>query len=146
MIDIENTITYLLTPVSNGYWTNLEKAMNEIKLHSGQVFVLISLWKQDGQSQVELSKNLNLAPPTVNKMVKSLAASGFVRSQRGTTDTRLVRVFLTDKGTEIKSFIEEQWLKLEVQTLSNFTETEKLILFQLFGKLKENLTGNVATE
>ncbi len=123
MSNIGNTITYLLTPVSNAYWANLEKAMNEINLHSGQVFVLISLWKQDGQSQIELSKNLNLAPPTVNKMVKSLVESSFVRSQRGKTDTRIVRVFLTDKGNEIKSLIEEQWLKLEIQTLLNFTET-----------------------
>ncbi len=145
MIDIENTITFLLTPISNAYWANLEKAMNEIKLHSGQVFVLISLWKQDGQSQIELSKNLNLAPPTVNKMVKNLVKSGFVRSQRGEKDTRIVRVFLTDKGYEIRSLIEERWLKLETRTLLDFTETEKLILFQLFGKLKENLKGKVAT-
>lgn len=142
MIDIENTLTYLLTPISNAYWVNLEKAMNEINLHSGQVFVLISLWKQDGQSQIELSKNLNLAPPTVNKMVKSLVETDFVRSQRGTTDTRLVQVFLTDKGNEYRSLIEEQWLKLEVRTLMSFTETERLILFQLFGKLKENLLNN----
>lgn len=145
MSNIENSLTYLLTPIANAYWVNLEKAMNEIKLHSGQVFVLISLWKQDGQSQIQLSKNLNLAPPTVNKMVKNLVDSGFARSQRGKTDTRIVRVFLTDKGNEIRSLIEEQWLKLETRTLLNFTETEKLILFQLFGKLKENLIGNVAT-
>lgn len=146
MTNIEETITYLLTPVSNAYWTNLEKAMNEIELHSGQVFVLLSLGKQDGQSQIELSKNLNLAPPTVNKMIKSLIEGGFVRSQRGKTDTRIVRVFLTDKGSEIKHLIEEQWQKLEARTLLNFTETERLILFQLFGKLKENLTANVAAE
>lgn len=146
MNDIENTLTYLLTPISNAYWSNLEKAMNEIKLHSGQVFVLISLWKQDGQSQIELSKNLGLTPPTVNKMVKSLNESGFVISQRGKTDTRIVRVFLTDKGIQIRNLIEEQWLKLETQTLQNFTETEKLILFQLFKQLRTNLTGNVAAE
>lgn len=142
MIDIENTLTYLLTPISNAYWVNLEKAMNEINLHSGQVYVLISLWKQDGQSQIELSKNLNLAPPTINKMVKSLVESGFVRSQREENDTRIVRAFLTAKGNEYRSLIEEQWLKLEVRTLLSFTETERLILFQLFGKLKENLLNN----
>lgn len=146
MIEIENTLTYLLTPVSNVYWTNLEKALKTINLHSGQVFVLISLWKEDGQSQIQLSKNLNLAPPTVNKMVKSLVDSGFVVSQRGKTDTRFVYIFLTDKGKEIKSLVQEQWFKLETQILSNFTETEKLILIQLFAKLKENLIGNVATE
>ena len=70
MIDFENTITYLLTPISNAYWAKLEKSMNEINLHSGQVFVLVALWKQDGQSQIELSKNMNVAPPTVNKCKK----------------------------------------------------------------------------
>ena len=146
MIDFKNTITYLLTPISNAYWANLEKAMNEINLHSGQVFVLVALWKQDGQSQIELSKNMNVAPPTVNKMVKSLIESGFIRSQRDTKDTRIVRIFLTKKGNDCKNLIEEQWLKLEVQILSNFTETEKLILFDLFGKLKKNLTGNLSTQ
>ncbi len=146
MIDFENTITYLLTPISNAYWANLEKAMNEINLHSGQVFVLVALWKQDGQSQIELSKNINVAPPTVNKMVKSLVESGFIRSQRDTKDTRIVRIFLTKKGIDCKNLIEEQWLKLEVQIISNFTETEKLILFDLFGKLKKNLKGNLPTQ
>ena len=146
MINFENTITYLLTPISNAYWANLEKAMNEINLHSGQVFVLVALWKQDGQSQIELSKNMNVAPPTVNKMVKSLIESGFIRSQRDTKDTRIVRIFLTKKGNDCKNLIEEQWLKLEVQILSNFTETEKLILFDLFGKLKKNLTGILLTQ
>ena len=146
MIDFENTITYLLTPISNAYWANLEKAMNEISLHSGQVFVLVALWKQDGQSQIELSTNLNLAPPTVNKMVKNLVESGFIRSQRDTKDTRIVRIFLTEKGNNCKNLIEEQWVKLEVQTLSNLTETEKLILFDLFGKLKKNLIGNLSTQ
>lgn len=146
MIDFENTITYLLTPISNAYWVNLEKAMNEINLHSGQVFVLVALWKQDGQSQIELSTNLNLAPPTVNKMVKNLVESGFIRSQRDTKDTRIVRIFLTEKGNNCKNLIEEQWVKLEVQTLSNLTETEKLILFDLFGKLKKNLIGNLSTQ
>ena len=146
MIDFKNTITYLLTPISNAYWANLEKAMNDINLHSGQVFVLVALWKQDGQSQIELSKNMNVAPPTVNKMVKSLIESGFIQSQRDTKDTRIVRIFLTKKGNDCKNPIEEQWLKLEVQILSNFTETEKLILFDLFGKLKKNLTGKLSTK
>lgn len=145
MNDIENTLTYLLTPVSNAYWSNLEKAMNEIQLHSGQVFVLITLWKQDGQSQIEISKNLNLAPPTVNKMVKNLIENGFVKSQRGKKDSRLVRIFLTEQGNDCKNLIENQWSELEARTLSNFTETEKLILFQLFGKLKENLQSDITT-
>ena len=113
--------------------------MNEINLHSGQVFILIALFNEDGQSQIELSENLNLAPPTVNKMVKKLIENNFLFTKPDNDDGRILRTFLTQKSLESKNLIEEQWLKIETQILLDFTETEKLILFQLFDKLKKNL-------
>ncbi len=138
-MNLQNTITYLLTPISNAYWSKLETAMNQIELHSGQIFVLISLWENDGQSQVELAANLNLSPPTVNKMVKNLAHSGFIKMQDCEQDGRVVRIHLTKKGIDIRQPVEEHWQKLETDILTDFSETEKLILFQLFGKLQNNL-------
>lgn len=146
MIDFEKTLTYLLTPISNSYWSMLEKSMIEINLHSGQVFILISLFKEDGQSQIELSKNLNLAPPTVNKMIKSLVDSNFVMTKNDSEDGRVLRTFLTRKSFDSKSLIEKQWVKIETQIFLNFTETEKLILFQLFDKLGKNLIDETAAE
>lgn len=146
MNELENTLTYLLTPIGNAYWSILEKSMNDINLHSGQVFILISLFSNDGQSQIEISKNLNLAPPTVNKMIKSLIENGIVEGRKDDNDGRIMRIFLTEKGFEFESLIKEQWLKVETQLLLNFTETEKLILFQLFNKLKMNLIGNAVIE
>lgn len=146
MVELENTITYLLTPISNSYWTKLEKAMNEINLHSGQVFVLLSLFKEDGQSQIELSRNLNLAPPTVNKMVKNLIEDDFVFTKNDEDDGRILRTFLTQKSFDSRSLIEDQWLRIETQIFIDFTETEKLILFQLFGKLEKNLNGEIDGE
>lgn len=143
MIDFENSVTYVLTQLAIAYRTYLEKAMGEIGLHSGQIFVLISLWKSDGQSQIDLVKNLNLTAPTVNKMIKSLITSGYVECCKCPSDGRLMRVFLTDKGIECQSSVAEQWSKLEVQSFSNLTDTEKLVLWQLFGKLKENLSQNI---
>jgi DNA-binding MarR family transcriptional regulator len=117
--------------------------MNAIGLHSGQIFVLISLWKKDGQSQIELVNNLALTAPTVNKMVKSLIRSGFIECRKCSSDGRLMRVFLTDKGIECQSLAAEQWSKIESQSYSNLTETEKLVLSQLFLKLKENLSRDI---
>ncbi len=143
-MDFENTVTYDLTQLAIAYRTYLERAMNEIGLHSGQIFVLISLWKADGQSQVELVKNLNLTPPTINKMVKSLMTGGFVECCKCENDGRVMRVYLTNKGREIEILVAEKWNKLETQSYSNLTETEKLVLSQLFIKLKENLSKNIA--
>jgi len=144
-MDFENSAIYLMTQLGLACRSSLEKSMNEVGLHSGQIFILIALWKTDGQSQIDLVKNLNVAPPTVNKMIKSLSGKNFVESCRCGTDGRIMRVFLTDKGRQYQSLVVEQWRKLEAQSFINLTETEKLILFQIFGKLKENLGKNFAT-
>ena len=140
MNETTNTVTYVLTPISNSYWLLLERGMQKVNLHSGQVFVLLALLKTDGQSQIELSKYLNLAAPTVNKMIKSLLRKGFVRTEKDISDGRIVKIFITPEGLNCQEHIELQWQEIERKLLLNFTETEKLILFQLLDKLKNNLS------
>jgi len=141
-MNIENSLTYLLTQISTSHQNILQKVMNEIGLQRGQVFVLISLWKINGQSQIDLVNQLNLTAPTINKMVGNLIKNGFVECKKCSQDSRMMRVYLTEKSVQIKSAVEEKWLKSETQSFAFLTETEKLILTQLFGKIKENLDKN----
>lgn len=141
MYEFETTATYLLTQFAVAYRTSLEKILNEIGLHSGQIFVLIALWQADGQSQIDLVKNLKLSAPTVNKMIKSLQNGGFVECRKCSTDGRLMKVFLTEQGVGCQSAVAERWAKIEDESFSNLTAMEKLIMLQLFGKIKENLDG-----
>ena len=141
-MDFENSVVYTMTQLALAYRSFLEKSMNEVGLHSGQIFILIALWKTDGQSQVDLVKNLNVSPPTVNKMIKSLLTKDFVETRKCGSDARIMRVFLTDKGRRYQSLVAEQWRKLEAQSFANLTEIERLLLFQLFDKLKANLGKN----
>lgn len=145
-MNLTNSINYLFSEVTNLFWNRLEKSMIESGLHSGQIFILIALWNEDGQIQVDLSKSLNLSPPTINKMVKSLQSNGYVSTRRSKTDGRKVRVFLTDKGSAVRKNVEEQWEKLENDFFSPLTETERLILRQIFDKLKEAHLPSVAAD
>lgn len=140
-INFENSISYLLAQVTTGHKNRLEKKMTEIGLHSGQVFVLFELWKQDGQSQVRLAERLNVAPPTVFKMLKGLSDSKFLYCAKDEDDGRTTRAYLLDKGEEIRELIEDQWHELEKETLANLTEIERLILSQLLGKMRDNYFG-----
>ena len=113
--------------------------MNKIGLHYGQVFVLISLWKNDGQSQSELAKELILSPPTINKMVKSLSGGGFVESRQSDKDNRIMHVFLTKKGRESNESVVEIFESIQSDFFAALTETERLMFTQLCEKLKESL-------
>lgn len=136
---INASVSYLLNQVSTVYYAKLEKSLNAIGLHYGQIFVLISLWEKDSQTQKELADNISVSPPTVNKMIKSLERNGFISSKRCSIDTRSVRISITQKGIEIRTEVEAVWLKLEQDIFSTLTETEKLILFQIMQKMKDNL-------
>lgn len=137
-MDFEESVSFLLAKVSTAYRNSLEKSMDEIGLHGGQVFVLFELWRQDGLRQIDLAERLGLSPPTVNKTLKGLIDGGFVTRDRVEDDARSTRIFLTREGKVIREAIEEQWQALEEETLVNLTDTEKLMLFQLLKKLRES--------
>ena len=140
-MEFEKSINYLFNQVFNAYRADLEFELNQINLHSGQVFVLIALWGTDGLSQTDIAKKLNLSTPTINKMIKSLTDSDFVFSKKSESDGRVTEIFLTDKGRDVKDQVIEIWRKLEVEIYSNITETEKMIFFQLLEKTRDNLIG-----
>jgi DNA-binding MarR family transcriptional regulator len=71
-------------------------------------------------------------------MVARMAEAGFVDLKKCEKDGRLMRVYLTEKGSEIKQSVEEQWLKLEESMFSEFSETEKLMFSLLLKKIKKS--------
>ncbi len=138
-MEFNKSINYLFNQVFNAYRANLETELNKINLHSGQIFVLICLWKSDGLSQTDIARELNLSTPTVNKMIKSLIEGDFITSKKSENDGRATEIFLTDKGLEIQSDVAEIWKNLETDIYSNLTETEKMIFLQLLEKTRDNL-------
>ena len=140
-IKFEDTVSFRLAKVTTAFRTSLEKYMGAIGLHGGQTFVLLELWKQDGLRQIDLASRLALSAPTVNKMIKGLIEVNLVTRSRLDDDARSTRIFLTDSGREIREQIEAQWLEMEESCLTGMTETERLVLFDLLGKLRNTYTG-----
>ncbi len=137
----DQTVSYLLWRVATAHKNYLEKQLDDVGLHGGQLFVLFALWRSDGRRQVDLAKELGIAPPTVNKTLIGLIEGGFVTRDRLEDDARSTRIFLTDQGHQAQSVIEAQWLEIEEQLLTQFTETERLVLFEVLSKLKHFYFG-----
>jgi DNA-binding MarR family transcriptional regulator len=140
-IKFEDTVSYRLAKVTTSFRNSLERHMSSIGLHGGQIFLLLELWKEDGLRQIDLAKRLSLAAPTVNKMLKGLIEINLITRSREDSDGRSTRIFLTDLGYRMRADVEEQWLELEQNSLAAITETERLVLFELLGKLRIAYTG-----
>jgi DNA-binding MarR family transcriptional regulator len=132
----DKTVSYLLWKVATAHKNHLQKRLDEVGLHGGQLFVLFELWKRDGRRQVDLAKELGIAPPSVNKTLTGLIEGGFVTRDRFEDDARSTRIYLTEQGNDARKVIEAQWLEIEEEILTELTETERLVLFDLLTKLK----------
>ncbi len=141
MIKFEETVSFRLAKVTTAFRNSLERHMGQIGLHGGQIFVLLELWKEDGLRQIDIASRLSLSAPTVNKMLKGLIEINLVTRSRTDDDARSTRIFLTKKGQQMRGEIEAQWLELEESCLTGLTETERLVLFDLLGKLRTTYTG-----
>jgi DNA-binding MarR family transcriptional regulator len=135
----DESISYLLARVSIAHRKMLERTALRIGLHSGQIFVLMELWKKDGLRQVDLAARLAIAPPTVNKILGGLLEGDFVTRSKYEDDARSTRIFLTDKGTDARERLEAEWDILEEETTINLTDTEVIMLKQLLARLLEHV-------
>lgn len=145
-IKFEETVSYLLAKVTTAYRTALERHMGAIGLHGGQTFVLLELWNEDGLRQVDIARRLSLSAPTVNKMLKGLIEINLVTRARPDDDARSTRIYLTDKGLEIREDVERRWIDLEEECLRGLTETERLVLLDVLRKLRNTYTGHALAE
>ena len=140
-MEIKQTVSFSLSNISVSYRNLLEKLMDEIGLHGGQVYVLNELWEHDGQSQAEIMKSLAVSAPTITKMISSLVSASFIQTKKCKNDARLTRVYLTKKGKVIQPLVLAQWAKLEEIALKNFSDTEKVLVSLLLEKLKNNFSS-----
>ncbi|HZL65308.1 MAG TPA: MarR family transcriptional regulator, partial [Thermoleophilia bacterium] len=74
------------------------RTMAETGTHPGQAMCLRLLTVNDGISQRDLADVLNVARPTVTRMLQGMEKAGLIERRADEADQRLTRVFLTGAG------------------------------------------------
>jgi DNA-binding MarR family transcriptional regulator len=108
-------------------------------VRSGQQFILMVLWDEDGLSPGELARRLGLATPTVTKATHRMEAAGLVVRKPHPTDRRLVRIHLTRRGTALRKELDQEMYALSERCLATFTDDERARFVELLDRLRTNL-------
>lgn len=132
----------LLGEVIRLHFSLSHKTLEKEGLYPGQPPLLYALYDNDGLSQKELAKKLNLKPATITVMIKRLEKSGFIKRTSDENDQRISRIHLTEKGihacVELKAIVTD----IDNVCLDNFTEKEIASLKELLNKVKNNLKNH----
>ncbi len=141
-IHVEQSLSFLLIQICKAHRSTAEQNLNCIGLHAGQEMFMMQLWEEDGQTQSQLAERLGVQPPTVNKMLSRMEASGLVTRRMDAEDNRVSRVYLTEASQQKQREVEEAWAQLEQRTLANLTLDERVVLRRLLLQVHANLTGS----
>jgi DNA-binding MarR family transcriptional regulator len=109
-------------------------------LYRGQPRMLRALWKEEGLTHTELSRQLRVQPATITKMIQRMEKAGFVERRHDPDDQRVSRVYLTESGQAVREGVQQVWRRLEEEAFAGFTEEEGVLLRQFFLRMRDNLT------
>ena len=104
---------------------NLDERLRPYGIGSGQFYVLMPLFCEDGINQDAITRIIQVDKASVTRAVQKLVDEGYVVRKRDETDRRSCRVFLTKKGRAIQpamTMIAQDWEDL---LLSGFDPVER---------------------
>lgn len=103
--------------------------------------ILMRLSFGDGLTQLELSQETKLKPPTVSVALKRMETEGYVYRESDPDDLRITRVWLTEKGKALDQSTEERFRIAEEKMMQGFTAEESRLLCRMLLRIRNNLAG-----
>jgi MarR family transcriptional regulator, organic hydroperoxide resistance regulator len=101
-LTLDEQLCFAVYSAAHAFTAAYKPALEPLGLTYPQYLVLMVLWERDGQSVKEVGQKLFLDSGTLTPLLKRLEAAGFVRRQRDKADERVVRIFLTDQGRDVR--------------------------------------------
>ena len=128
------------------YYSRIQSQLAEVGLYRGQPPILMLLYKNDGMSQKEMARALNLSPATMTVTLKRMEKAGLVLREMDEHDQRILRVRLSEKGREMCETGESRIGVVTAELLEGFTLEEQQQLNEYLGRIARNMERVVEKE
>ena len=102
-----------------------DEAMSPHGVRVGQNLLLEVLWSDDGLTPGELAGRLRVTTPTVVNAATRMETAGLVTRRRDSSDARLVRLYLTEKGRAAQEPVQAARAELERRATAELTDSER---------------------
>jgi DNA-binding MarR family transcriptional regulator len=110
--------------------------------HFGKGIIIDILTDNDGISQNDLAKQLNIRPQSMSEALNKLCEDGIVEKRPNENDKRGSLVYLTEEGRRIASGMVKGRLRFAKEFFEPLSEEEQLQLYGLLEKLVNAKSGS----
>ncbi|SDY77401.1 MarR family transcriptional regulator [Bacillus sp. 166amftsu] len=100
--------------------------------------IMMILWEKDGITQKEIAEKAYRDETTVGRMIYNLEKKGFIQRLQDKKDRRFLRVYVTEKGIDIKSEVYSVSIESEKKVTQGLSEEEMIFLNEILYKIFKN--------
>src|SRR3712207_3236037 len=133
-------VSHLVIRVARAHWLVASSLLQRLGLYPGQELLLMRLWENDHQLQVELAKTLRVDPSTVTRTLQTLERQGLLTRRPSEHDGRAMVVSLTEAGRDLREQVEQLWAELDSITTKGMTERNIGDAIRLMRRMEANLS------
>jgi DNA-binding MarR family transcriptional regulator len=117
------------------------RLLRDSGLRPGQELVLMALWRDGPQRQVDLVTSLDSDAPTMARSITRLERAGLVARRPSPTDRRAVIVEATPAALPLRAKVEHAWGELERLTAGALSAPRQAEILDALAALEANLTA-----
>jgi DNA-binding MarR family transcriptional regulator len=137
--DLGQSLGFLVAQLAKKMTAEFNSLLAEHGLTTTQWGVLACLWREDGLTQLEISRRTGIDAATLTEMLKRMATRGLVRRERDPHNNRYQRVYLAVHDADLRDTISSLAAGVNEHAFTGFTPTDRARLITLIGRALANL-------
>lgn len=137
-----DSLGYQIGLLGRLYDRRLQEVLKEFGVAPGQFAPLVMLFEQDGLTQAELCRRINVEQPTMANTLQRMERDGLIKRKSDTADKRRSLVHLTARAREMQAKVMESARAVSNQTVKGLSVGDQDDMFRLVARMVENLKGS----
>jgi DNA-binding MarR family transcriptional regulator len=125
-LELDKQVCFALYSASRAVTQLYRPVLDALGLTYPQYLVMLVLWERGASTVKQLGQALELDSGTLSPLLKRLAAHGYVRRERSTSDERSVLIHLTEAGAALRTRASSVPRRIAGATGMEFVELETL--------------------
>lgn len=128
----------LINELSRAAHIYFQSEFKQYSIGHAQIRTLLFIAKNEGISQLELSKYLNLDKSSISSQLQILEKNGYISKQTSENDARIYQTRITDKTRKILEPLRMVFSSWTSTLLDGFNESDKTIMFDYLERMQSN--------
>ncbi len=144
--DFSRSLGFLLHDVARLMRRAFDRRVKHLGLTRSQWFVLVHLYRTDGQTQRHLAEELDMERAPLSKLLDRLESGGWIERRADPTDRRANRVYITKKIDPLMTEVITVGEMLTDDIFSGVDESAREEFLSVLVKAKSNLIAQEQQE